>query len=100
MLRPHGPAILNILAAFEVAFCGLLRWKEFCAKKAQGYLSSKFALTRDRATFIPSVRNVQFAVVNISVAKERTSHNEYNERNPIVLPFDPAAEVNGCARLV
>lgn len=100
MLRPHGPGVLNILAAFEVAFCGLLRSKEFCAKKTNGYLSSKFALTRDRVSFIPSLKNVKFAVLNISVAKKRASNNKYNERNPVILPFDPDADVNGCARLV
>ena len=100
MLRPHGPGVLNILAAFEVAFCGLLRSKEFCAKKTHGYLSSSFALTRDRVSFIPSLENVKFAVLNISVAKKRASNNRYNERNPVILPFDPDADVNGCARLV
>ena len=49
--------------------------------------------------FYPSRGAPDFALVSIAPAKTHSSVDQYNDRNPVVLPYDPEAPVNACAAL-
>ena len=91
--------LINVTAALELAFCGLLRSAEFCPKTTTNWHKAATRLTRAHVEFVPSADAPQLALVFIAKAKGPSSVDQYNDRNPLVLPMDAAAPVNACRAL-
>mmetsp|Transcript_19152 Transcript_19152/g.61635 ORF Transcript_19152/g.61635 Transcript_19152/m.61635 type:complete len:332 (+) Transcript_19152:2263-3258(+) len=94
-----APDTINVTAAFELAFCGLLRSTEWCPKSASAWRHHPYRLSRAHVDFVPSVAEPEYCRVHVTPAKAGGATNHYNNRNPLVLPFDATAPVNACRAL-
>jgi hypothetical protein len=83
-------------AASYTAFQGLLRVSEYAVKGTAASFDPAVHLTRADIHFHPSIKDPEYAAVNLG----RTKTDPDNEdRVPVILAFDPDADVNACSAL-
>ena len=94
----HAPHNINATVCVATMFCGLLRSCEAVPQSRASWLADRGRLTRASVRFFPSLENPQYCHLAIAPRKQG-SKDAYNEENPLVSWFDPAAPVNMCYEL-